>query len=82
MNDASLVVSPQSGGLTFTLFANQNADIIEIYPPNPHQYCDQYIDICRALDISFRRFTEVEKVDIYDNMLVDTEKLIKFINIK
>jgi hypothetical protein len=79
MNNASLVVAPQSGGLTFTLFANHNTDIVEIYPPNPHQYCDQYIDVCRALDISFRRFTEVEKVDIYDNMLVDTEKLIKFI---
>jgi hypothetical protein len=79
MNNASLVVAPQSGGLTFTLFANHNTDIVEIYPPNPHQYCDQYIDVCRALNIPFKRFTEVEKVDIYDNMLVDTEKLIKFI---
>lgn len=79
MNNASLVVAPQSGGLTFTLFANQNADIVEIYPPNPHQYCDQYIDVCRALNIPFRRFTDVAKLDIYDNMVVDSVKLAEFI---
>ena len=57
MRDASLVVAPQSGGLTFTLFANKDADIVEIYPPNPHQYCDQYIDVCRALGIPLEDFT-------------------------
>ena len=79
MNNASLVVAPQSGGLTFTLFANQNTDIVEIYPPNPHQYCDQYIDVCRALGIPFRRFVDVEKFDIYDNMIVNSTKLVQFI---
>lgn len=79
MRDASLVVAPQSGGLTFTLFANKNADIVEIYPPNPHQYCDQYIDVCRALNIPFRRFYDVSKVDFHDNMIVDPKLLSNFI---
>ena len=79
MNKASLVVAPQSGGLTFSLFANHNTDIVEIYPPNPHQYCDQYIDVCRALNIPFRRFTDVAKLDMYDNMVVDSRKLVEFI---
>ena len=79
MNNASLVVAPQSGGLTFSLFANHNTDIVEIYPPNPHQYCDQYIDVCRALNIPFRRFTDVAKLDMYDNMVVDSRKLVEFI---
>jgi hypothetical protein len=79
MRDASLVVAPQSGGLTFTLFANKDADIVEIYPPNPHQYCDQYIDVCRALNIPFRRFYDVSKVDFHDNMIVDPKLLSNFI---
>lgn len=79
MNNASIVVAPQSGGLTFTLFANNNTDVVEIYPPNPHQYCDQYIDVCRALNIPFRRFTDVAKLDMYDNMVVDSRKLAEFI---
>jgi hypothetical protein len=79
VRNAKQIVSPQSGGLTFTIWANQNADIVEIYPPNPHQYCDQYIDICRTLGIPFRRFTDVVKMDKYDNMVVDPEKLVEYI---
>ncbi len=77
--DASLVVAPQSGGLIFSLFGNQDMDVVEIYPPNPHQYCDHYINICNGLNIPFRRFKEVTKIDYYDNMIVDPEKLINFI---
>jgi capsular polysaccharide biosynthesis protein len=77
--DASLVVAPQSGGLIFTLFGQQNADIVEIYPPNPHQYCDHYINICEALNIPFRRFRDVTKVDYYDNMIVNPEQLVNFL---
>jgi len=80
VRNASQIVAPQSGGLTFTIWANKNADIVEIYPPNPHQYCDQYIDVCRTLGISFRRFANVTKIDAYDNMMVDAQKLIEFIN--
>lgn len=78
-NNASLVVAPQSGGLIFSLFANKNTDIVEIYPPNPHQMCGQYRDICRVLNIPFRRFIDVQKVDNLDNMLVHPSNLNKFI---
>ena len=77
--NASLVVAPQSGGLIFSLFANKNIDIVEIYPPDPHQYCDHYINICNAMNIPFRRFKNVTKVDGRDNMIVDPEKLSNFI---
>ena len=72
-------MSPQSGGLVFTLFANKDVDIVEICPPNPHQFCDQYVDMCRALNISFRRFIDVQKVDGFDNMLVNSSNLNNFI---
>ncbi len=78
-NNAKRVIAPQSGGLVFSLFASPTTEIIEIYPPNPHQYCDQYIDICRVLGISFKRFTNVVKMDRYDNMTVQPDQLINFI---
>jgi len=78
-NKASLVVSPQSGGLVFSLFANPKCKIVEILPPNPHQYCDQYLSICRALDIDYYRFSNVMKVDGNDNMSVPVETLSKFV---
>ena len=59
VRNASQIISPQGGGLIFTIWANKNADIVEIYPPNPHQYIDQYLHICRILDIPFRRFCDV-----------------------
>lgn len=79
VRNAKQIIAPQSGGLTFTIWAHQDADVVEIYPPNPHQYCDQYIDVCRSLNIPFRRFTDVVKVDRYDNMIVDSTKLVNFI---
>ena len=78
-NDASLIIAPQSGGLVFSVFANKDIDILEIYPPNPHQYCDHYLNICEELDIPFRRFRDVTKVDYYDNMIVNPEQLVNFI---
>ena len=78
-NNAKRVIAPQSGGLVFSLFASPTTEIVEIYPPNPHQYCDQYIDICRELGIPFKRFVDVVKLDRFDNMTVQPEKLINFI---
>ena len=79
VRNAKQIVAPQSGGLTFTIWAHQDADIVEIYPPHPHQYCDQYIDVCRQLKINFRRFTDVVKLDRYDNMVVDSTNLANFV---
>jgi hypothetical protein len=78
-NDAKIVVSPQSGGLIFSLFANMKTKIIEIYPPNPHQYCDQYIDICRNLGISFERYIDVSKLDHYDNMVISSSDFVQYL---
>ena len=77
--DASLIVSPSSGGLTFVLFASRMTNVVEIYPPNPHQYCNQHLDVSRALNIPFRRFSDVQKVDQWDNMLVNPSNLNNFI---
>ena len=78
-NKADYVVAPQSGGLIFSLFAGADTNIIEIYPPNPHQYCDQYIDICRVLGISFDRYTNVTKMDSYDNMVISSSEFVEYL---
>lgn len=79
-NNAKIILSPQSGGLVFSLFADQKTKVIEIYPPNPHQYCDQYFHICKNLNINFTRYCDVEKVDYYDNMKVNVSSLIDFVS--
>lgn len=80
-NNADVVLAPQSGGLVFSLFAGENTQIIEIYPPNPHQYCDQYIDICRNLNIKFTRYCDILKVDYHDNMLIPIDKFIDYLSV-
>lgn len=78
-NNAKCVVAPQSGGMVFSLFASKDTNIIEIYPPNPHQYCDQYIDICRVLGIPFNRYTDVTKMDQYDNMVISSKEFVNYL---
>lgn len=78
-NKAEYVVAPQSGGMVFSLFAEKNTNIIEIYPPNPHQYCDQYIDICRIFDIPFERYTDVTKMDYHDNMVISSQDFVQYL---
>lgn len=78
-NNAEYVVAPQSGGLVFSLFANKNTNIIEIYPPNPHQYCDQYVDICRVLGLSIDRYTNVSKMDYHDNMVISSTEFVHYL---
>ena len=77
-NTAKIVVSPNGGGLTFSLFSNKETKIIEILPHNTTQWCDQYLHITKALDIEFHRFTNVMK-DNNDNMIVNIIELINLV---
>ena len=78
-NNAEYVIAPQSGGMVFSLFAGKETNIIEIYPPNPHQYCDQYIDICRVFGIPFERYTDVTKMDHHDNMVISSQDFVQYL---
>jgi len=77
--DSKWIIAPQSGGLVFSLFSGPSTSIIEIYPPDPHQYCDHYIDICNVLNVPFYRYKNVQKVDYYDNMIVESSEFIKYL---
>jgi hypothetical protein len=80
-NTSSIILSPQSGGLVFSIFANNKTNIIEICPTNSYQYCDQYKDICTALNINFFRYQKFRYQDYHSNMDIDTTNLIDIINI-
>ena len=74
---ADTIISPNSGGLVFSIYAGQNTKIIEINVENPHQVSDQYLDICRHLSIGYYKFIS-EKIDSYDNMIVNIESFLQF----
>lgn len=79
-NSASVILGPNGGGMCFTFVAQPGTKYIEILPPNPHQYIDMYRDMCREFDLEFHRFQNVTKEDNLDNMTIDIESLISYLN--
>lgn len=78
-NNSDLIISPNSGGLTFTIFSKENTKIIEINVDNPNQISHQYRDQCIALNIPYYKYT-TQKLDGDDNMTIDAKDFCNFIN--
>jgi hypothetical protein len=78
-NNSDLIISPNSGGLTFTIFSTENTKIIEINVENPNQISHQYRDQCHALNIPYYKYT-TQKLDGDDNMTIDVKDFCYFIN--
>ena len=70
--NADTIISPNSGGLVFSLYASDDTNIIEINTSNPHQLSAQYEDIANVFSLPYQKFT-AEKVDSMDNMRIDVE---------
>ena len=70
--NADTIISPNSGGLVFSLYASDDTNIIEINTSNPHQIYGQYEDIADVFSFPYQRFT-AEKVDNMDNMRIDID---------
>lgn len=79
-NQADTIISPNSGALTFTLFAGPNTKIIELNVANPHQTKDQYSSQCIYLGIPYY-FYETQKEDSLDNMSINVDEFIHFLKI-
>ncbi len=77
-NEADTIISPNSGGLTFTLFSNPNTSIIEINTNHPHQISRQYEDQCRFFNVKYKRY-RCHNYDNHDNMTINIEDFINFI---
>jgi capsular polysaccharide biosynthesis protein len=78
-NNSDLIISPNSGGLTFTIFSTENTKIIEINVDNPNQISHQYRDQCHALNVPYYKYT-AQKLDSDDNMTIDVKDFCNFIN--
>jgi capsular polysaccharide biosynthesis protein len=78
-HNASVILGPNGGGMVYTFASQPRTKYIEILPPNPHQYIDQYRHVCRALDLQFYRFQDVIKEDHLDNMTVNIDSLISYL---
>lgn len=68
------IISPNSGGLLFCIYSENNT-IIELNVENPSQVSKQYYDICKKLNINYIKIN-CSKIDNNDNMYVDLDNLI------
>lgn len=78
-HSASTVLGPNGGGMVHTFASKPKTKYIEILPENPHQYIDQYKHQCKALNLDFHRFQEVSKEDHLDNMKVNIDSLMNYL---
>lgn len=78
-HNASVILGPNGGGMVYTFASQPGTKYIEILPPNPHQYIDQYRHVCGALDLQFYRFQDVIKEDHLDNMTVNIDSLTSYL---
>jgi len=75
--NSKTIISPNSGGLLFSLFSNQTK-IVEINVPNPSQISNQYLSICNHFNIPYYKFIS-NKIDSDDNMEVNVSDFINFL---
>ncbi len=78
---SQVILSPNSGALTFSFLANQGTTIIELIPRfEPGQYKqewkqEQYKEMCEAVGVSYIRFQEMTRVEEELNMCVNVKEL-------
>ena len=83
-NTASVIISPNSGGLTCSLFANEKTKVVEILPSGIEHH-GHYKFICDALELNYIQFTGVSTVgdrlclNTVWNMMIDKKKFVDFI---
>lgn len=76
-NTSSIIISPHSGALTFSLFANKNTDIIEICH---EKFGEQYKGICKSLKLKWQRYSNLLNYDSNLNMNINILPLINIVN--
>lgn len=84
--ESEIILSSHSGSLTFSLFANKNAKIIEILNQGTQGFCNShYIDLYSTLGLNYYRYRNISE-DYNGNFELDVNKfeeyLINNINIR
>jgi len=82
---SSVIISPGSGCLTYSLFADTRCKIVEILPANITQM-DHYKAICHTLNIPYQRFSDVTVVNGHPlvgntgwNMIINRDSFISWL---
>jgi capsular polysaccharide biosynthesis protein len=77
--ESEVIVSSHSGSLTFTLFADKNAKIIEILNQGtrgfPHHH---YISICNTLNLRYNRYSHINE-DVNGNFNINVNDFEKYL---
>ena len=72
-NSARLIIGPNSGGLTCSLWANEETTVVEITPEISGQHkADHYKYICQGLGIKYYKYTNVRTVGDNPPQLLNT----------
>ena len=75
---SSLIISPNSGALTFTIFSGKNLKVIELNVAYPNQISHQYKNQCNFFNTPYYKFI-TEKIDHNDNMIVNINEFDSFL---
>jgi capsular polysaccharide biosynthesis protein len=77
-NNSSLIISPNSGSLTFTIFSGKNLKVIELNVDSPGQISYQYENQCHFFNVPYYKFV-TQKIDDNDNMIVNVDEFDTFL---
>ena len=78
--ESEVILSSNSGALTFCIFANKKTNIIEIMNKGTKNFSHQhYITICNTLGLKYNRFSDVIEDD-NGNFNLDLSKFEPFLN--
>ena len=78
--ESEVIMSSNSGSLTFCLFANKKTNIIEILNKGTEGFFhNHYIEICNTLDLNYNRYSDINE-DNNGNFNLNLNNFDKFLN--
>ena len=75
---AKIIISPHGAALVNACFCMQEAHVIEVTPTS--HILEHFSSICEQFNINYTRFTNVEDIDYYHNMLINIPEIVNLIN--
>jgi hypothetical protein len=77
--NSKLIIAPHGAALTYSIFCNKNAHVIEIIPPNNNPNLDCFVNIYNGVNIKYTKYTDMIEYDHSYNMNINIDNLIKLI---
>lgn len=76
--ESEFIISSNSGALTFLLFADKKAKVVEIIKNGEGANQNHYLTICKHLDLDYNRFSNITE-DRYGNFNLNVEEFEKYL---